>query len=68
MGKIIGRLLRLDVVLGVTILATIGVVALFPQAEEDSGYPTIAGDLEPLRAAFNADPGNVRAVLLASPT
>ncbi len=68
MGKIISRLLRLDVVLGVAILAIIGVVALFPQAEEDSGYPTIAGDLEPLRAAFNADPGNVRAVLLASPT
>jgi len=62
------RLLRWDIVLSVAILATVGVVALFPQAEEDSGYPTIAGDLEPLRAAFNADPGNVRAVLLASPT
>ncbi|MCH7666606.1 MAG: hypothetical protein IH936_11840 [Acidobacteria bacterium] len=68
MGKIISRLLRWDVALGVAILAIIGVVALFPQAEEDSGYPTIASDLEPLRAAFNADPGNVRAVLLASPT
>ncbi len=62
------RLLRLDVVLIAGILLIGGVIAGFPRTAEDSGYPTIADDLEPLRAAFNADPGNVRAVLLASPT
>ncbi len=62
------RLLRLDVLLVSVVLVIVGVVAVFPKAKEDSGYPTIAENLEPLRAAFNADPGNVRAILLASPT
>ena len=62
------RLLRLDVLLISIVLVVAGVVAVFPKADEDSGYPEITEDLEPLRAAFNADPGNVRAVLLASPT
>ncbi len=62
------RILRLDVLLISAVLVSAGVVALFSQTDQDSGYPTIAEDLEPLRAAFNADPGNVRAILLASPT
>jgi len=62
------RILRLDVLLLSAVLAIAGLIALFPQTERDAGYPTIAEDLEPLRAAFNADPGNVRAILLASPT
>ena len=62
------RILRLDVLLISTVLVIAGVVSLFSQTDQDSGYPTIAEDLEPFRAAFNADPGNVRAVLLASPT
>ena len=62
------RLLRIDVLLVAAVLVIAGVVAVFPKAEVDSGFPTIAGDLEPLRGAFNADPGNVRAILLASPT
>lgn len=62
------RLLRLDVLLIAMVLVIATVVAVFPKVDEDSGYPTITDDLEPLRAAFNADPGNVRAVLLASPT
>ena len=68
MRRILKRLLRLDVLLVAAILVIAGVVTVFPKAEEDSGFPTIARDLEPLRAAFNADPGSVRAVLLASPT
>jgi hypothetical protein len=62
------RILRLDVLLISAVLAIAGGVALFSQTDRDSGYPTIAENLEPLRAAFNADPGDVRAVLLASPT
>ena len=62
------RILRLDVLLISAVLVIAGVAALFSQTDEDSGYPTIAENLEPLRAAINADPGNVRAVLLASPT
>ena len=62
------RLLRLDVLLISAVLVIVGVVSVFPKAKEDSVYPTIAENLEPLRAAFNADPGNVRAILLASPT
>ena len=62
------RILRLDVLLSTAVLLIVGVVAVFPKADEDSGYPMIADDLEPLRTAFNADPGNVRAILLASPT
>lgn len=62
------RILRLDALLVSAVLAIATVVALFSQTDQDSGYPSIADDLEPLRAAFNADPGNVRAILLASPT
>ncbi len=35
---------------------------------DELAYPTIGADLEPLRSGFNADPGHVRAILLASPT
>ena len=62
------RLLRLDFLLIALVLVVATVVAVFPRADEDSGFAMIADDLEPLRAAFNADSENVRAVLLASPT
>lgn len=32
-----------------------------------SPHTTLVGDFSPLRAAFNADSGKVRAILLASP-
>ncbi len=38
------------------------------EAGDELAYPTVGADLEPLRSAFNADPGHVRAILLASPT
>lgn len=62
------RILRVDVVLLSGLLVIAGVVALCSQTDQSSGYPTIGADLEPLRSAFNADPDNVRAILLASPT
>ncbi|HEX8724530.1 MAG TPA: hypothetical protein VF737_03965 [Gemmatimonadaceae bacterium] len=31
-------------------------------------HVTLTGDFAPLRAAFNADSGKVRAIVLASPT
>jgi hypothetical protein len=68
MRKIMKRILRLDVLFIFAGLVIVSVVAPFSQTEQGSGYPTIAEGLEPLRAAFNADPGNVRAILLASPT
>lgn len=33
-----------------------------------SAHTTLAGDLAPLRTAFDADSGEVRAIFLASPT
>lgn len=68
MRNVLKRILRLDVILISAVLVIAGVVALFSRPEQDSGYATIAEDLDPLRAAFNADPDNVRAILLASPT
>lgn len=62
------RILRLDALLIFAVLVMASVVALFSQTDPGAGYPTIGQNLEPLRAAFNANPGNVRAVLLASPT
>ncbi len=62
------RILRLDVLLISVVLAVAGVAALFSLTDHDSGYPIITENLDPLRTAFNADPANVRAVLLASPT
>jgi hypothetical protein len=60
--------MQLDVLLVTAALAIAGGAAVLSQSKEDSGYLTIAEDLEPLRAAFNADLGNVRAILIASPT
>ncbi|MFQ5525005.1 MAG: hypothetical protein ACE5GX_01960 [Thermoanaerobaculia bacterium] len=62
------RLLQLDVLLIAAVLVIAGVIAVLSQTDQDAGYPTIAEHLEPLRSAFNADPGDVRAILLASPT
>lgn len=62
------RILRLDLLLISALLGIAALFALTSRADEDSGYPTIAGDLEPLRTAFNGAPGSVRAILLASPT
>ncbi len=62
------RLRQLDLALITAVLAVAGAAALSSQSGKDSAYPTIGADLEPLRAAFNAEPDNVRAVLLASPT
>ena len=67
MRRIISRLLRLDVLLIAIVLLLGGLIGLL-EAREDPTYLTIGTDLEPLRSAFNADPDNVRAVLLASPT
>jgi hypothetical protein len=63
-------MLRGDVLLAAAVLsvAGAGAGACFPEPSEDAGYPVIESRLEPLRAAFNADPDNVRAILLASPT
>ncbi len=61
------RLLRLDAaVLAVTI--SVCGIAGSATAAEPSSYETMTEDLEPLRTSFNADPDNVRAILLASPT
>jgi hypothetical protein len=37
-------------------------------ARKATPHVTLAGDFAPLRAAFNADSGEVRAIFLASPT
>ena len=60
------RLLRLDLLL-VIIVLVVGLFGLVEAAEEPA-FPTLGADLEPLRSDFNSQPGNVRAVLLASPT
>ena len=61
------RLLRLEFLVITAVLLIGGLIGLL-EADEESSYPTIDGDLEPLRSAFNANPDHVRAVLLASPT
>lgn len=62
------RLFRIDALVVTAVVLIAGMVAFFPETQDDSGYPMIAESLEPLRAAFNAEPGSVRAILLASPT
>lgn len=37
-------------------------------ADGDPGYRTIAADGEPLRSAFDAETGKVRAIFLAAPS
>ncbi len=61
------RIPRPDV-LAIAALVSIGGILGLLRAQEKPAHETIAGDLEPLRSAFNANPGDVRAILLASPT
>ncbi len=61
------RNLRPDV-LTIAALLSIGGILGLVHAQEKPTHQTIAGDLEPLRTAFDAHPEDVRAILLASPT
>jgi hypothetical protein len=54
-------LLIAGVVLGAGLISWVG-------SAGGSAHPMINETLEPLRTAFNAEPDNVRAILLASPT
>lgn len=61
------RLLRVDVLLIASVLLAGGFVG-FLEAGEEPVHQTIEDGLEQLRKAFNANPDDVRAILLASPT
>lgn len=51
------------------LLGSLGILGgCFGSDRLELAVPEIGKSLEPLRAAFNADPGHVRAILLASPT
>jgi len=64
----LSRLLRLEVLALAALLALAGVVATVSKMRAASEAPVIVERLETLRAAFNAQPDHVRAILLASPT
>lgn len=68
MSRIMKRILRTDVLLVTAALGIVGVIAVFPQADDDPDHLPISDDLKPLITAFNAAPDHVRAILLASPT
>jgi hypothetical protein len=67
MREILTRLLGADILLTVLVVSIGGLIGLLEAGQEPT-YPTLVADLEPLRSAFNAQPENVRAILLASPT
>ncbi|HEX5438034.1 MAG TPA: hypothetical protein VFW98_12790 [Gemmatimonadaceae bacterium] len=53
---------------GLFVLSGVLAVAAGCQSGPVAPHTTLTGDFTPLRAAFNADSGKVRAILLASPT
>lgn len=61
------RLLRLDATVLAFAISICGIAGSVAAAEPPS-HKTMTQDLEPLRTRFNADPDNVRAILLVSPT
>ena len=67
MAEILRRILRMDLLLAAGLVLVGGWFA-WARAGESSPHLVISDDLEPLRSAFNSEPKNVRAILLASPT
>ena len=62
------RPFALELVAVALVLAAGGVLAAVGVGSTEQSYQLVEEDLEAFRTAFNAEPGNVRAVLLASPT